>query len=117
MIAATLNLGAEYKMPFYRKLTAGFLWTTRFNELHTYTEGRLSANLTPSKWFDFSVSYGVSNLTQSLGWIVNFHPAGFNFFIGSDQTVLNVNSQGIPLNDLNAGIFLGMNINFGKRRY
>jgi hypothetical protein len=117
IIAATLNLAAEYKMPFYRKLTAGFLWTTRFNALHTFTEGRLSANLTPSKWFDFSVSYGVSNLSQSLGWIVNFHPAGFNFFIGSDQTVLNVNSQGIPLNDLNAGIFMGMNINFGKRRY
>jgi len=53
MIAATLNLGAEYKMPFYRKLTAGFLWTTRFNELHTFTEGRLSANLSPSNGLIF----------------------------------------------------------------
>ena len=47
MLDATLNLGGEYKMPFYRKLSAGLLWSTRFNELYTWTEGRLSANIAP----------------------------------------------------------------------
>ena len=116
MIAANLNLGAEYTMPFYHRLSAGFLWTTRFHELHTWTEGRLSANMTPTEWFDFSVNYGVSNLTGSLGWILNFHPKGIDFFIGSDQMLLKVNSQGIPLNNLNASFFMGFNIVFGERR-
>ncbi len=115
MIAANLRLGAEYRMPFYRGLSAGFLWTTRFHELHTWTEGRLYANMSPSNWFDFSVNYGLSKLASSMGWILNFHPGGVNFFIGSDQMVLKVNSQGIPLNKLNAGILMGMNITFGKR--
>ena len=117
LIAATLHLGAEYTMPFYRGLSAGFLWTTRFHELHTWTEGRLSANLSPSRWFDFSVNYALSNLSTSLGWIINFHPKGINFFVGSDRMVTEVNSQGIPLNDLNGGVILGMNITFGNRRY
>lgn len=115
MIAANLRLGAEYRMPFYRRLSAGFLWTTRFHELHTWTEGRLYANMSPSKWFDFSVNYGLSNLASSMGWILNFHPGGVNFFIGSDQMVLKVNSQGVPLNKLNAGILMGVNITFGER--
>ncbi|MDD4191244.1 MAG: DUF5723 family protein, partial [Mangrovibacterium sp.] len=115
-IAATLHLGAEYTMPFYRGLSAGFLWTTRFHELHTWTEGRLSANLSPARWFDFSVNGAVSNLSTSLGWVINFHPKGINFFVGSDRMVVEINSQGVPLNDLNAGVFLGMNMTFGNRR-
>ncbi|MEL7585095.1 MAG: DUF5723 family protein [Prolixibacteraceae bacterium] len=116
MIAANLNLGAEYTLPFYRRLSAGFLWTTRFHKLNTWTEARLSANMAPTAWFDFSVNYGVSNLATSLGWIFNFHPRGVNFFIGSDQMLLKINSQGIPLNNMNAGILAGMNITFGQVR-
>ena len=116
MVAANLRLGTEYNMPFYRRLSAGFLWTTRFHELHTWTEGRLYANMAPSNWFDFSVNYGVSSLASSLGWVINFHPKGINFFVGSDQMLLEVNSQGVPLNNLNAGFFMGFNIVFGNRR-
>jgi len=116
MIAANLRLGAEYNMPFYRSLSAGFLWTTRFHELHTWTEGRLYGNIAPSNWFDFSVNYGLSSLASSLGWIINFHPRGINFFVGSDQMLLEVNSQGVPLDNLNASFFMGMNITFGRKR-
>lgn len=116
MVAAILNLGAEYTLPFCRRLSTGFLWTTRFHKLHTWSEGRLSVNMSSTDWFDVSVNYGVSDLATSLGWIINFHPGGINFFVGSDQMLLEVNSQGIPLNNLNAGIFLGMNITFGERR-
>lgn len=115
MIAANLRLGAEYNMPFYRRLSTGLLWTTQFHELHNWTEGRLYVNMAPSDWFGFSVNYGVSNLSSSLGWVINFHPKGFNFFVGSDQMMFEVNSQGVPLNNLNAGIFMGMNITFGAR--
>ncbi|MDE7125116.1 MAG: hypothetical protein K2O12_01355, partial [Muribaculaceae bacterium] len=42
-LAATVHLGAEYKMPFYNKLTGGFLYTSHFNGPFTWHEGRLSA--------------------------------------------------------------------------
>ena len=114
MLATTLNLGAEYRMPFYRKLSAGFLWSTRYSPVYTWTEGRVSANMSPVRWFDFSVDLGVSTLATSLGCVMNFHPKGFNFFIGSDQMILKVNSQYIPLNNLSANICMGFNVTFGK---
>jgi len=117
MLTTTLNLAVEYKMPFYRKLSAGFLWSTQFNPIYTWSEARISANIAPVRWFDCSVNVGVSNLSTSLGWMMNFHPGGLNFFIGSDQMIMKVNSQYIPLNNLGANISMGLNIPFGKRRY
>ena len=40
MLSMTLNFGAEYVMPFYKGLTAGFLSSSRFNGPHTWSEGR-----------------------------------------------------------------------------
>ena len=114
MLTTTLNLAAEYKMPFYRKLSAGFLWSTQFNPIYTWSEARISANIAPVRWFDCSVNIGISNLSTSLGCMMNFHPRGFNFFIGSDQMIMKVNSQYIPLNNLGANISMGLNIPFGK---
>ena len=37
---ATLRLGAEYKMPFYKNLTGGFLFSSHFAGISSWTEGR-----------------------------------------------------------------------------
>ncbi|MGV8091590.1 MAG: DUF5723 family protein [Mangrovibacterium sp.] len=108
MPGTTVHLGVEYKMPFYDRLSAGMLASTRFSQAFTWTEGRLYANIAPVKWFDCSVNYGLSNLASSLGWVVNFHPRGFNFFIGSDHMVMKVNGQYVPINDLNAALCMGL---------
>lgn len=115
-LAATLNVGAEYALPYYKKLTFGFLSTTRFNKPFTSTEGRFYANIAPIKWFDASVNYGASTYGSSFGWILNFHPKGFNFFIGSDHMIFKVNPQFVPIHNLNANVNFGFNITFGKSK-
>ena len=40
---ATLRLGAEYKMPFYKNLTGGFLFSSHFAGISSWTEGRFYA--------------------------------------------------------------------------
>lgn len=112
-LAATLHLGAEYEMPFYNRLTAGFLFTQRFNGPFSWTEGRLSANVKPSRWFDCSVSVAQSTFGSSFGWLINFHPRGFNFFIGSDHQFFKVTPQYVPVGNANMNINLGFNITFG----
>ena len=111
-LAATLCLGAEYQMPFYDKLSAGFLSTTSFRGPFTYSEGRLSANVAPVKWFEAGLNYSLSTFGSSWGWILNFHPNGFGFFIGMDQVVGKVSKQFIPINNMNMNISLGMNVLF-----
>lgn len=48
------------------------------------------------KWFDATVNYGASTYGSSFGWMINFHPKGFNFFIGSDHQFFSVTPQFVP---------------------
>ena len=115
-LAATLSIGAEYKMPFYKNLTGGFLFTQRFAGCFSWTEGRFYANVKPTKWFDASINYGASTYGSSFGWMINFHPCGFNFFIGSDHQLFKVTPQFVPVGHASAQLTLGMNITFGARK-
>lgn len=108
-IGATVNVGCEYNLPVYRKITFGFLGTKRFNGDYSWAEGRLSANWTPLSWIDGGVSIAANSYTTSMGWIVNFHPKGFNFFVGMNHLLGKQSKEGIPLSS-NASLSLGMNI-------
>ncbi len=111
---ATIHLGAEYTMPFYRGLTGGFLFSTYIAGCQSWTEGRFYANCKPTKWFDCTVNYGASTYGSSFGWMLNFHPKGFNFFIGSDHQFFKVTPQFLPVGNATASINLGFNVTFGS---
>lgn len=115
-LAATFSLGAEYKMPFYNRLTGGFLFTQRIAGPFSWTEGRFSANVKPTNWFDASINYGASTYGSSFGWMINFHPCGVNFFIGSDHQFFKVTPQYVPVGHASAQLTLGFNITFGARK-
>lgn len=108
-IGATINVGAEYNLPVYRKITFGALSSTRIKGSYTWTEGRLSANWTPLSWIDGGVSFAVNNFTTSMGWVLNIHPKGYNFFIGMDHLLGKTSKEFIPLSS-NASLNLGMSI-------
>ena len=108
-IGATVNLGAEYTLPSYKKLKFGFLSSTRLQGDFSWTEGRLSANYSPLKWLNGGVSAAVSSIGASMGWVVNIPPKGLNLFVGMDRLLGKVSKQGIPLNS-NTSVSMGMNI-------
>lgn len=115
-LAATMNIGAEYTLPYYKKLRFGFLSSTHFNKPFTWSEGRISANVAPVDWFDASVNYAISSFGSSLGWVLNFHPNGFNFFIGTDHMITKVTPQFVPVGNANANVCIGFNITWGKKK-
>lgn len=108
-IGATVNLGAEYTLPVYRKVKFGALSSTRIRGAYTWTEGRLSANYTPLSWIDGGVSLAVNSFTTSMGWVLNIHPKGYNFFIGMDHILGKTSKEMIPLSS-NASVSLGMSV-------
>ena len=110
-IGATLNVGAEYTFPLYRKLKFGLLSSTRFNGKYTWTEGRLSANVSPLKWIDGGINFALNSYTASCGWVLNVHPKGFNIFIGMDHVLGKMSKEFIPLSS-NASVNLGFNVTF-----
>ena len=106
---ATVNVGCEYTLPVYRKLTFGLLSSTRINDDHTWTEGRLSANVAPLKWLDGGINVAVNSYTASMGWVLNIHPKGQNFFIGMDHLLGKTSKEFIPLSS-NASVCVGFNV-------
>lgn len=110
-LAATLNIGAEYTLPCWRKLSFGALSSTRIAGKFTATECRLSANIAPSKAFSAGVNFAAGTYGCSLGWMLNVHPKGFNFFIATDHTPHKLAKQGVPLSS-NATVNMGINFPF-----
>ena len=111
-LAATLNLGAEYALPMYDKLSFGFLSSTRINGKYSWSEGRFSANVSPLSWFEAGINYGITSYGSTMGWIVNFHPRVLSLFVGMDYIVGKVSKQYIPLNNMNMNLSFGLNVTF-----
>ena len=110
-LAATLNVGAEYTFPLYRKLSFGLLNTTRINGAYSWTDFRLSANIAPVKAFDASVNLAAGTYGVGFGWLANLHVPGFNLFFGMDHTVSKLAKQFVPLSS-NASFNFGLNFPF-----
>lgn len=109
---ATVNIGVEYELPYYRQLTFGLLNSTRVAGDFTCTDFRLSANIAPCKVFSAGINMGVGTFGMSFGWIANVHlKKGFNMFIGSDHTPGKLAKQGVPLSS-NMQVNFGLNVPF-----
>lgn len=111
-LTCTAHIGAEYKMPFYDKLSAAFLYSGHYGDCDLWNEGRVYANVKPAKWFGASVNYAYSTFGHSFGWMLNFHPRGANVFIGSDHMFFKITPQGVPVGRASVDLNLGINITF-----
>lgn len=111
MLAATINVGAQYTLPVYRNLKFGLLNTTRLAGDFSWTEFRLSANLNPVKPFSIGANAAMGTYGFAFGWIMNVNVTGFNFFVGMDHMLTKLAKQGIPMTS-NADLNLGFNIPF-----
>ena len=115
-MGATLNVGIEYKMPFYDRLSVGALFTQRFDNVYSYSHGSLVLNFSPLNFLDLAASASVSTYGYDWGAMLNIHFPGFNVFAAADLYAGKVSKEKIPLDNLNAGVMFGVNIPFGKRR-
>lgn len=111
-LGATMNLGAAYTPEFYNKMTIGLMNSTYIAGKYSTTEFRLSANVAPVKVFSASANIAVGSFGTSFGWLINFHPNGFNFFLGTDHMLGKLAKQGVPLSG-RAHVNLGINFPFG----
>ncbi len=97
MLGATMNIGVQYELPYYRRLSFGLLNTTRFNAPFSWTQFRLSANVRPVNCFSASANVAVGTYGTDFGWLLNFNVTGVNLFVGMDHTFSKLAKQGVPL--------------------
>lgn len=124
MLACTVNLGARYKMPFYKRLSAGLLFTGKFDKYNPSFGCRLGATVTPIDWFSFTGNYGISTYCKSYGVAMSINAAFLNLIVGyegysgvvSDLKAPEILSPlATPLGSFQNMVKLGVTITFGQR--
>jgi len=115
-LSPTITAGVEYILPTYENLSFGGLWTSKINGAYSWNELRASVNYATCDWFSFNVSAAPSTFGFSTGAMINLHPKGINFFLGTDNFLpwTRVSNYGIPVDSLTTNLTLGLNITFGK---
>lgn len=109
-LAPVMNLGVEYTPDFYDRMSFGLSNNTRMGK-YGWTVFRLSTNVAPVNSFSASASVALGTYGASFGWVLNFHPNGFNFFLGMDHTLGRLAKQGLPLSG-RGSLSLGINFPF-----
>lgn len=131
MMPFQVLLGAEYRMPFYNRLSVGALYTGRGGACFARNSGRLSLNWNPLDFLSLSTSATLNRLGESFGFAFNLHPGGINLLVGCDYVpvhVVNISSMidnippqyeklaVIPRDQMKLNLYLGLNLAFGKSR-
>ena len=112
---AVMYIGAEYNMPFYKPLSVAMLYGRKFsNASCEWDDMRAYVNIAPLKWFEASANISYSTFGTSWGWMLNFHPVGFSFFVGSDHMISKITPQYLPVNKFNSHFTMGINFPVGK---
>lgn len=112
----TANIGAEFKMPFYEKMSIGILGTQIYNHIVPFHEVRMSLNARPLDWLGLTVSTAYSTYGWEYGGMVNFYAKKFSVFLGTDNYYTHMTPQFVPVNQFNTHVALGFTYNFGGRK-
>lgn len=120
-LSGTLNAGVEYNI-LNNQIAFGLLSHTEFCQNFTRSELTASVNFRVARWFSTSFSHTMfsGNKFGVLGFALNFHPNGFNFFLGADfiDTRYAVfNSVAVPKMMSSANFYFGLGFNFGKAHF
>jgi hypothetical protein len=111
----SFNLGAKYKMPFNKNISAALLYTYRPYRFYGYNEVRLFGCWNPLKWLSLDLSGAKHNFGWSLGGAFDVHAKGFNIFWGIDTYAFKVTPQMIPINKSNIGMSFGVSFPLYRR--
>lgn len=106
-----MRAGVNYEFPFYKKLHFGLMNTTSLSSMFPSTEFRLSANVSPVKWFDASVSAATGTYGTNCGFLLRLGNKGFDFLLGMDYAAFKLDKNSYPLSS-NFDLHMGINFPF-----
>lgn len=133
MLPIQVYVGAEFRMPFYERLSVGALYAGRMGSGYGRQTGRVSLNWTPVDFLSLSTGTTLNRLGESFGFALNLHPVGVNLLIGCDYVPLhsvrlsplleNVDVSPfvernaiLPRDQMKLNLYIGLNLAFGRAR-
>ena len=131
MLPFRVNAGAEFRMPFYERLSVGLLYLGRGGGAFAHHTGRFSLNWNPLDFLSMSTSTSLNSMGESVGFALNLHPAGVNLLVGCDYLPFHCANIAPLIDDLPAryrswailprdrmrlNLYVGLNLALGRSR-
>lgn len=110
MLYTTIRAAGEYGV-LNNKISFGLLATMRLGAQRVYSEAMVTTNFRPAKWFNAAINGSFSNTGCSMGAVLNFHPRGVNFFVGTDYIIGKYSKQFVPVSALKLNMAMGLSFN------
>lgn len=123
----TANAAARYRLPFYKRLSAGALMTYRNSRYTGWFDARAAVTLTPLNFLSLTANYGASSFGAVCGAAASVNLLNFNLVLCVDgysgslaemslnEPQLPIQSVKIPLGPFKYNARLGLNLTFGSR--
>ena len=106
-VPVTINGAVQVYVPG-TGLSAGLLYTRRFDGLLSWEEYRTSANLSLGKWFGISTGYAFSTFGNSFACALNLNIPGIAFSLSLDSIPSKFSKQFIPVSKAIVGVNFGL---------
>ena len=131
VIPYRVHLGAEFRMPFYERLSVGALYQGRGGECFARHTGRLSLNWNPLDFLSMSTSASLNKVGESFGFALNLHPGVVNLLVGCDYIPFHSTNIAplfsdlpakyasytlLPRDRMNLNLYIGFNLSLGRSR-
>lgn len=133
MLPVQIYLGAEFRIPFYDRLSVGALYSDRKGDVYNRQSGRISLNWSPLDFLSLSAGTTLGRFGESFGFALNLHPVGVNLLIGCDYVPLHSVSLSplleqadlprfikrnavLPRDQMKLNLYVGLNVAFGQSR-
>lgn len=110
-VPLTVNAGARYAMPFYKKMSVGALATVKKGYITT-TDFRVGFDVAPLKMFAIAGSAGVGTMGTTFGAAVKVKLAILDVFAGVDGIFTRVTPQYVPVDAFDSTAKLGVSLVF-----
>lgn len=107
-LAATLNLGGEYRLPAYDRLSFGLLLTQRMAGKFSRTQIMLASCIRPVKAIEAGVNTTLSNTGMTFGGMLTLNAPFAQLYIGADRFFGKLSDEGIPVNSSNGHLNFGI---------
>ena len=95
-LSCSLNAGVKYRMPFYRRWSAGLNGYYKIGGPASWGEARLGTTVTPLDWLSLSANIGYGTFGTTGGAALSINALGINFFLSADSYLGGLGAYTMP---------------------
>lgn len=115
-LPTAMNIGLNYKMPFYDKLSAGVLYNHRFDKLAPYNQTMVIFDVYPCRWVEVALNTAFTSTGVSAGFACGVNLGSFSIAFGTDRLHTAGYNEDVMIPNDNFNTDFNFSLSFKKKK-